>query len=220
MAVAPAEYIFKGNTIGDNKILSKKKRGTFYLLAMVMVLSLTACGGKDEPSATSAAPEAPAAPESASEEAAPAAAGGPVPASAVTVFSPQGTPDSPASASLAIDSDPATAWSTDAYFDPFPSLKSGVGLLVTLEDAATLSSAKVTSESPGTVLEIRSAPSDSTSLDQTQVIGQATLGSGETEIPLDADGRTTHVLLWITGLSSDGGSNKSSISEIEFIGSE
>ena len=136
------------------------------------------------------------------------------------MFSPQGTPDSPASASLAIDGDPATAWSTDAYFDPFPSLKSGVGLLVTLEDAATLSSAKVTSESPGTVLEIRSAPSDSTSLDQTQVIGQATLGSGETEIPLDADGRTTHVLLWITGLSSDGGSNKSSISEIEFIGSE
>ncbi len=164
--------------------------------------------------------EAPAAPGSASEEPAPAAAGGPVPAAAVTVFSPQGTPDSPASASLAIDGDPATAWSTDAYFDPFPSLKSGVGLLVTLEDAATLSSAKVTSESPGTVLEIRSAPSDSTSLDQTQVIGQATLGSGETEIPLDADGRTTHVLLWITGLSSDGGSNKSSISEIEFIGSE
>ena len=165
--------------------------------------------------------EAPASPESSlPSEAAPAAAGGPVSAASVSVFSPQGTPDSPAAASLAIDGDPATSWSTDAYFDPFPSLKHGVGLLVTLEDSANLSSAKITSQSPGTVIEIRSAPSDSTSLDQTQVIGSGTLQSGETEIPLDTDGGTSHVLVWITGLSNDGGSNKSSISEIEFTGSE
>ena len=48
MAVAPGEYIFKGNTIGDNKVLSKKKRGAFYLLAMVMVLMLCCVGCKDD----------------------------------------------------------------------------------------------------------------------------------------------------------------------------
>lgn len=144
------------------------------------------------------------------------AATGPVAASSVSVFSPQGTPDSPATASQAIDGDPSTSWSTDAYFDPFPSLKNGVGLLVTLDDASTLTSVTVTSNTPGTGLEVRSAPSESTSLDQTQVIGTATLQSGETTIPVEMDGQTSHVLLWITDLSASGGSNKSSISEVEF----
>ncbi|UTT48640.1 murein biosynthesis integral membrane protein MurJ [Rhodococcus gordoniae] len=144
------------------------------------------------------------------------AATAPVSARSVSVFSPQGTPDSPATASQAIDGDPSTSWSTDAYFDPFPSLKNGVGLLFTLADASELSSVTVTTDMPGTVLEVRSAPSESTSLDQTQVIGSGTLASGETTIPVESDGQTSHVLLWITDLSSSGGSNKSSISEVEF----
>ena len=106
--------------------------------------------------------------------------------------------------------------STDAYFDPFPSLKNGVGLLFTLADASELSAVKVTTDTPGTVVEVRSAPSESTSLDQTQVIGSGTLASGETTIPVETDGQTSHVLVWITDLSSSGGSNKSSISEVEF----
>lgn len=144
------------------------------------------------------------------------AAIGPVSTTSVSVFSPQGSPDSPATASQAIDGDPSTAWSTDAYFDPFPSLKNGVGLMITLEEAATLSSVAITSETPGTVVEIRSAPSESTSLDQTQVIGSATLTSGETEIPVETEAGTSHVLVWITDLSTSSGSNQSSISEIEF----
>ncbi|OWY83419.1 murein biosynthesis integral membrane protein MurJ [Rhodococcus sp. BUPNP1] len=144
------------------------------------------------------------------------AASAPVSATSVSVFSPQGTPDSPATASQAIDGDPSTSWSTDAYFDPFPSLKNGVGLLFTLADASELSAVKVTTDTPGTVVEVRSAPSESTSLDQTQVIGSGTLASGETTIPVEADGQTSHVLVWITDLSSSGGSNKSSISEVEF----
>ena len=144
------------------------------------------------------------------------AASAPVSATSVSVFSPQGTPDSPATASQAIDGDPSTSWSTDAYFDPFPSLKNGVGLLFTLADASELSAVKVTTDTPGTVVEVRSAPSESTSFDQTQVIGSGTLASGETTIPVEADGQTSHVLVWITDLSSSGGSNKSSLSEVEF----
>ncbi len=99
------------------------------------------------------------APENNSPAPAPAAATVPVASSAVTVFSPpQGTPDQPATAKNAIDGNPATAWSSDSYFQPFPSLKNGVGLMVTLADAANLKNVAITSDSPGTVVEIRSAP--------------------------------------------------------------
>ncbi|MEE2031729.1 murein biosynthesis integral membrane protein MurJ [Rhodococcus chondri] len=163
--------------------------------------------------------EAPAESATAAEPAS-SAATGPVAATSVAVFSPQGTPDSPATAPLAIDGDPSTAWSTDAYFEPFPSLKSGVGLMLTLEKSATPASVKVITDSPGTVVEVRSAPSAESSLDQTQVIGSGTLESGETEISLESEGSTSHVLLWITDLSTSGGSNKSTISEITFTAAD
>ncbi len=62
---------------------------------------------------TAEAPVTPGSNEGAGESAAPVAAG-PVAATSVEVFSPQGTPDSPATASQAIDGDPSTEWSTDA----------------------------------------------------------------------------------------------------------
>ena len=227
----------ESHALADPEALEQKKKHSQRMLVALAGLGVTTvlllaligwwianllAGDADDAPLTSQefglTPTAEAPPEDGQTEAAPArpAATGPVSATSVSVFSPQGTPDSPATASQAIDGDPSTSWSTDAYFDPFPSLKNGVGLLVTLADAATLSSATVTSDTPGTVLEVRSAPSDSTSLDQTQLIGTATLASGETTIPLESDGQTSHVLLWITDLSASGGTNKSSISEVEF----
>ncbi|MGV9734201.1 murein biosynthesis integral membrane protein MurJ [Rhodococcus aetherivorans] len=198
---------------------------TVVLLALIgwWIANLLAGGNSDEPltsqdfglTPTSEAPSEPVA-----QAPAPAAAAGPVAASAVSVFSPQGTPDSPATARLAVDGDPSTEWSTDAYFQPFPALKNGVGLMVALAEPAALSSVSVTSDSPGTKVEIRSAPSDQASLDQTQVIGSATLRSGVTEIPVEAEGRTSDVLVWITGLSTSGGGNKSSIAEVTFTAAE
>ncbi|MDJ0393574.1 murein biosynthesis integral membrane protein MurJ [Rhodococcus sp. G-MC3] len=144
----------------------------------------------------------------------PAAA--PVAIDSVEVFSPEGSADNVGTADNAVDGDPSTLWGTDSYFQPFPSLKNGVGLLVSLPSSQVLTNATVNSPSPGTVVEIRSAPSDSPSLSDTTVIGQATLGSGVTEIPLQATEPTSHVLLWITGLSSDTGRNQSSIADIVF----
>lgn len=199
---------------------------TVVLLALIgwWIANLLAGGNSDEPltsqefglTPTAEAPE----PEAAAAPTAAPAAAGPIEATSVAVFSPQGTPDSPATASLAIDGDSGTQWSTDAYFDPFPSLKNGVGLMFGLADPVALQSVSVTTDDPGTVVEIRSAPSDQASLDQTQVIGSATLGSGVTEIPITAEGRTSNVLLWITDLASSGGSNKSTIAEVTFTASE
>ncbi|ORI19661.1 peptidoglycan biosynthesis protein MviN [Rhodococcus sp. 1168] len=150
------------------------------------------------------------------EDVAPPATAAPTAIDSVEVFSPQGSADNARSAGNAIDGDPSSTWSTDAYFQPFPSLKEGVGLLATLPSSKVLTSAFVNSPSPGTVVEIRSAPSDSASLSDTTVIGQATLGNGVTDIPLTVSEPTTHVLLWITGLGNDGGRNQSTIADFGF----
>jgi len=55
------------------------------------------------------------------------AAGSTVKPVGVTVYSPGGEADNPASAALAIDGSPGTSWETDTYHDPvpFPGFKSG-----------------------------------------------------------------------------------------------
>ncbi|MCW0192132.1 MAG: peptidoglycan biosynthesis protein MviN [Rhodococcus sp.] len=188
------------------------------ILLVVWVASFLSGGSNDTPLSEQSfglTTEA-TAPENNSPAPAPAAATVPVAASAVTVFSPQGTPDQPATAKNAIDGNPATAWSSDSYFQPFPSLKNGVGLMVTLADAANLKNIAITSDSPGTVVEIRSAPSANTSLDQTKEIGSGVLKNGVTDIPLSSDGSGQYVLVWITQLSTESGQNQTSISEIAF----
>ena len=157
-----------------------------------------------------------AAPEESSAPAAPPVATAPVGASTVAVFSPQGTPDQPATAKNAIDGNPTTEWSTDSYFQPFPALKNGVGLMVTLDDAATLKNVAITSDSPGSVVEIRSAPSAGTTLDQTKQIGTGTLKNGVTDIPVTTDSPSQYVLIWITELSTQSGQNQTAISDITF----
>lgn len=195
---------------------------TVVVLALIgwWLLSLLTGGSSDEPLTkqnlgltTSAV-----APETSAEASPPAevpATSAVEPADA-TVFSPQGTPDNAANAGLAIDGDPATVWTTDAYFQPFPALKNGVGLMVTLPTAAKLTSMQITSPSPGTQVEIRTAPAPNTSLDQTRVIGTATLKDGVTEIPLESEGATKNVLVWITDLSTTSGKNQSGIAEVSF----
>ncbi|MDV6284710.1 murein biosynthesis integral membrane protein MurJ [Rhodococcus jostii] len=160
--------------------------------------------------------EAPPNPESPAPAPAPAANVAPVSPSGATVFSPQGTPDSAANARLAVDGNTSTVWSTDSYFQPFPALKNGVGLMVTLDEPATLSSVWINSPTPGTNVEIRSAPSENPTLDQTQVLGSKVLGNGVTEIPVKSEGPTKNVLVWITGLSNSGGKNQSSIADVGF----
>ncbi|ABG95447.1 conserved hypothetical protein [Rhodococcus jostii RHA1] len=160
--------------------------------------------------------EAPPNPESPAPAPAPAANVAPVTPSGATVFSPQGTPDSAANARLAVDGNTSTVWSTDSYFQPFPALKNGVGLMVTLDEPATLSSVWINSPTPGTNVEIRSAPSENPTLDQTQVLGSKVLGNGVTDIPVKSEGPTKNVLVWITGLSNSGGKNQSSIADVGF----
>ncbi|WP_084505221.1 murein biosynthesis integral membrane protein MurJ [Nocardia harenae] len=140
----------------------------------------------------------------------------PVPATAVGVFSPEGTPDGTGNADAVIDRDPASTWRTDQYFQQFPALKKGVGLLATLPTPARLSSVAIESPSAGSTVEIRTSPTESPTLDQTQLIGSARLANGVTDIPVRTDQAARYVLVWITGLSSDGGRFQTTIGELRF----
>nr|WP_245670507.1 murein biosynthesis integral membrane protein MurJ [Nocardia flavorosea] len=164
---------------------------------------------------TSRAPEE--SPSSAAPSTTPAdVAGVPVPISGITVFSPEGTPDDPDGGPAAMDGDPATSWSTDQYFQQFPALKKGVGLLATLPSPANLTKVTITSPTPGTSIEIRTSPTEAPTLDQTQLAGTAVLGDGITEVPVQSDQAARYVLIWVTGLGNSGAQFQSSIAELSF----
>lgn len=134
------------------------------------------------------------------------------------VFSPGGSPDSPATAGLAIDGNPATAWSTDTYFDPqpFPKFKDGVGLLLQLPEATPLSAVTVDLNSTGTVVQIRSSSTATPAKlgDTAELTPPTALQPGHNVIPVKAPTPTTFVLVWISTLGNTGGRSHSDISEI------
>ncbi|MEV6770865.1 murein biosynthesis integral membrane protein MurJ [Nocardia sp. NPDC051030] len=162
------------------------------------------------------ASSAPAVPGSSQAPAATTSGGVPVPVTGAMVFSPEGTPDNIGSISAVLDNNPATTWRTDAYFQQFPALKKGVGILATLGSPSKLTKVVIDSPTPGTQVEIRTSPTAAPTLDQTQLIGSATLGGGVTEIPVRADQPARYVLVWITQLGSNGGQFQSAIAELRF----
>ncbi len=126
-----------------------------------------------------------------------------------------GAPDNPGDAELLVDGDSDTSWSTDTYREQFPALKPGVGVLLTLAEPVALSSVTLDSPSPGTVVEIRSAPSADADFDETTLLGTATLDEGSTPIPLRAAPPTRYLVVWITELSGGGADNVSKLSELD-----
>jgi hypothetical protein len=147
---------------------------------------------------------------------APGAAGSAVGGLAVEVYDQVGDRDNADRITRVIDGDPATAWSTSRYFQQFPAFKPGVGIMVSFASAVQLSELSIESPSRGTVVEIRSAPSASASLAETQKIAEITLGSGRTPVSLAGSQPVSHVMLWITKLGGTGEEHVSEISEIEF----
>jgi putative peptidoglycan lipid II flippase len=147
-----------------------------------------------------------------------AAAGSTVKPVKATVFSPGGDPDSPGQAGLAIDGNPATAWTTDTYNDavPFPTFKSGVGLLLQLPTPAVVGNVTIDTPSSGTKVQLRSSPTPTpTKLDDTAVLAPPTaLQPGHNSIPVKGASPTSNLLVWISTLGSTGGKNRAEISEI------
>jgi putative peptidoglycan lipid II flippase len=135
-----------------------------------------------------------------------------------TVFSPGGEADNPAQAALAIDGNPATAWSTDTYSDlvPFPSFKNGVGLLLQLPKPTVLASVTLSLNSTGTSIQIRSAatPTPATLDDTTELSPPTPMKTGSNTITISNPTPTSNVLVWITTLGNVDGKSESALSDI------
>nr|WP_157368482.1 protein kinase family protein [Alloactinosynnema sp. L-07] len=148
----------------------------------------------------------------------PPQAGDPIQSAGVRVFNlpGKGTPDNAKRANRAVDGDQKTAWKTDIYKEQFPSLKPGVGIMASFAEPVMFAEVVVDSPSDGTVIEIRTAPSDRPgSLDETKVIGKSEpLKAGQTKIQLAKSEPTQHLLIWITTL---GEGNVSELTEIAFV---
>jgi putative peptidoglycan lipid II flippase len=147
-----------------------------------------------------------------------AAAGSIIKPVSATVFSPGQAADNPASASLAIDGSPGTAWETDVYHDPvpFPGFKSGVGLLVQLPQPTVVGAVNVDLPSTGTKIQIRSSSTATpTKLEDTSVLSQPMpMHPGHNTIQVNASSPTQYVLVWITTLGTQDGQSRTSLSEV------
>jgi len=135
-----------------------------------------------------------------------------------TVFSPDGPPDNPQDANLAIDGNPNTAWSTVTYKDavPFPKFIEGMGLLLHLSQSTALSAVTIDVSSTGTQVQIRSSPTDTPTklADTTELTPNTPLRPGHNRIAVHNQTKTSNVLVWISTLGTTDGESRTAISEI------
>jgi Protein kinase domain len=135
-----------------------------------------------------------------------------------TVFSPDGPPDNPQDANLAIDGNPNTAWSTVTYQDavPFPKFIEGMGLLLHLSEPTALSAVTLDVPSTGTKVQIRSSPTETPAKlgDTTELTPNTALRPGHNRIAVHNRTKTSNVLVWISTLGATNGESRTGISEI------
>lgn len=128
--------------------------------------------------------------------------GSPLKASSVKqVYFQGGSERSGNAANILTGAEPS--WRTDYYFSGpgFGGLKQGTGLLITLDEAAKVTSGTITSPSAGSTVQIRIADSASPgSLDATTEVWDGTLSNGATEFTATDAPSSRYVLVWITGL--------------------
>jgi putative peptidoglycan lipid II flippase len=138
------------------------------------------------------------------------------------VFDPQGdgTPDYKDYVDRAFDGNADSAWLTWVYKGQFPSLKTGVGLLLELERETTPTSVTVNSATNGTVVEIRSAASPNTTLDQATVLGSGTVTNGTVTIPLTGAPKSKYLIVFVTKMAPTSDNQfQSKINEVTVQGS-
>jgi putative peptidoglycan lipid II flippase len=119
---------------------------------------------------------------------------------------------------LAIDGNPATAWSTDTYHDavPFPSFKNGVGLMLQLPKPTVVGSVNLDTSATGTKVQIRSASTSSPAklADTTVLTAPTSVHPGRNSIPVKAAPPTSYLLVWISTLGTTNGESRADISEV------
>ena len=121
---------------------------------------------------------------------------------------------------LAVDGNPATAWTTAGYASPqFANAQPGTGLLVDMGQVVTITRAKVTLGSvPGADFQMRAG--NTPSLAQLSPVAVATNASGVMAVRFTAPVHARYVLIWFTKLPADAsGSFQASVYNVTVQGS-
>jgi putative peptidoglycan lipid II flippase len=141
----------------------------------------------------------------------------PIRVKSLAVYDPsgKGSPDHQRDLSKLLDGNPRTGWSTDSYFEQFPVYKKGLGVMLDFEVPVSAALMTVATPSMGTTLEIRTANSPNARLEQTTLIGTATLKAGTNQIPLRAGQPERYLLIWITSLGGEVGHHQSKLSDLQ-----
>jgi putative peptidoglycan lipid II flippase len=152
----------------------------------------------------------------------------PVEIRGATSFDPQplGSGDeNPNEAPLAIDGDPSTTWNTLTYFGgpTFGGTKPGVGLVLDLGSAQTVSQVKLTLVGTPTSLQIRAAPPGATtapasSADEYALVGSARNAGTKVTVDLQRAVHTRFLLVWLTSLPPVTGGFEGKVAEIQVLG--
>ncbi len=210
--------------------IGRRRRRRIRWLPALAVLLLAVAGGAAYylvsgrgPSAGAAAPgqASPGHPGGTSAPAAASIAGAAlVPAGAVA-FGPDGTADgdNPRLASLAIDGNPATAWTTGRYATSrFADVQRGTGLLLDMGQVVTITGAEVTlGAARGAALQMRIG--DTPSLGDLTPVAIATNVSGAIGVRLTVPVRARYVLIWFTALPPAGsGTFQASVYNVTVLG--
>jgi putative peptidoglycan lipid II flippase len=183
------------------------------------VIDTNASSAPASPTAA-AGPAAPKPSAASSSAAAPAA--GPIPIVAGTVYDPQGdgSPDYKDYVDRAFDGNQESAWLTWVYKQQFPTLKTGVGLMLEFDREVTPTAVNIKSTTNGTGIEVRSATSPTATLDQTKVVGTGTVANGGVDIPLTSAPKSKYLLVFLTTLSPTPDNQfQGKINEVAVLGS-
>jgi hypothetical protein len=116
----------------------------------------------------------------------------------------------PGEVNLAFDGNPASAWATESYDDPFGVLKEGVGLLFDLGSDAEVASVRIAGDVGRTEIRYADEPGDEAG--DFEIAGSGSEG----RIALDSPVTARYWLVWITELPEETGS--ASLAEVEFSG--
>lgn len=120
------------------------------------------------------------------------------------------------SAGEVIDGLAATSWTSALSAQQFPS--DDLTLTVTFPVLAEVGDVWIDSLTPGAIVEIRTVPDASGSLDTTRLLGTGTITSGITRISLSAAEPSDRIMLRFTGLAPISSGFQVSVADIGFTG--
>jgi hypothetical protein len=129
----------------------------------------------------------------------------------------------------AFDGDPGTAWQTFAYFQQFgpEGLKTGVGLMLTLEREVKPLTVTVATTTPSTAdcaarnncmrVQIRASDGDiDAPLESTPVLAESQIGDAPAAITIpDTAPTSRYLIVFVSGLTGSGSNWEASLSEIQ-----